>query len=195
MSTINTTNLKNPSSATNNIVLNADGTVTILGNTRGLTLGTSQNSTSGTSIDFTSIPSWVKRITVMFNGVSLNGTALVICQIGAGSFKTTGYDSYVNSFDSGPGGSTFTNGFGLGENTVNACVYHGHIMMTKLSDHNWTASVMLATTGSAVMSFGAGSVSLAGSLDRLRITTTSSTTGSTFNVDTFDAGTINILYE
>ena len=36
-----------------------------------ITSGTSQASTSGTAILFTGIPSWVKRVTVMFNGVSL----------------------------------------------------------------------------------------------------------------------------
>ena len=32
---------------------------------------TAQNSTSGTSIDFTGIPAWVEKITVMFNGLHL----------------------------------------------------------------------------------------------------------------------------
>lgn len=172
-----------------------DATVTPADLTQPLTLGTSQPSTSGTAIDFTAIPSWVKRVSVLFNSVSLSGSSLIICQIGSGSFKTTGYDSYVNSFDSGPGGTSFTNGFGLSENTINAAIYHGQIVMSKLSDHNWTASVLLASTGSAVMSFGAGSVSLSGSLDRLRITTASTATGSTFGVDTFDNGSINIMYE
>ena len=43
--------------------------------------GTAVASTSGTSIDFTSIPSWVKRITVMFNGVSLTGTDALLIQL------------------------------------------------------------------------------------------------------------------
>ena len=55
--------------------------------------GTAQNSTSGTAIDFTGIPSWVKRITVMFNGVSTNGTSNLLLQIGAGSVTTSGYNS------------------------------------------------------------------------------------------------------
>ena len=37
------------------------------------TLSTAVASTSGTSIDFTGLPSWVKRITVMFVGVSTSG--------------------------------------------------------------------------------------------------------------------------
>ena len=49
-----------------------------------ITSMTAQASTSGTSIDFTSIPSWVKRITVMFNGVSTNGSNNLLIQIGLG---------------------------------------------------------------------------------------------------------------
>ena len=60
-----------------------------------ITSGTSQASTSGTSIDFTSIPSWVKRITLMFNGVSTNGTSNYQIQIGSGSVTTSGYTSQV----------------------------------------------------------------------------------------------------
>lgn len=38
-----------------------------------LVAATAVASTSGTSIDFTGIPAWVRRVTVMFNGVSTNG--------------------------------------------------------------------------------------------------------------------------
>ena len=48
----------------------------------GLQRGTAVASTSGTSVDFTSIPSWVKRITVMFNGVSTSGTSNPLVQLG-----------------------------------------------------------------------------------------------------------------
>ena len=39
------------------------------------TAGTFVATTSGTFVDFTGIPSWVKRITVMFNGFSTSGTS------------------------------------------------------------------------------------------------------------------------
>ena len=69
----------------------ADGTITgTVGNLQ-LISGTAVASTSGTSIDFTGIPSWVKRVTVMFSGVSTNGASLPQIQIGAGSVQTSGY--------------------------------------------------------------------------------------------------------
>ena len=62
-----------------------------------LVSGTSQASTSGTSIDFTSIPSWVKRITVMFNGVSTNGTSNLQIQLGTGATPTYTVTGYLGS--------------------------------------------------------------------------------------------------
>jgi len=57
-----------------------------------ITSGTAVASTSGTSIDFTSIPSWVKSITVMFSAVSTSGTSDVIVRLGTGgSPETSGY--------------------------------------------------------------------------------------------------------
>ena len=64
----------------------------------GLQSSTAQATTSGTSITFTGIPSWVKRITVMFNGVSTSGTSPVQIQLGAGSVTTTGYSSRIAIF-------------------------------------------------------------------------------------------------
>ena len=121
MSTLNATNLKNPSSGSNNIVLGTDGSTTIptLSATTitgtsvrgGITSGTSVPSTSGTSIDFTGIPSWVKRVTVMFNGVSTTGASIKLVQIGAGSIISAGYDSSAgNLATSTPNNTTSTPG-------------------------------------------------------------------------------------
>jgi len=125
MSTLQSTNLKHESSATNNIVLDASGNTAIQGTLRvggvatniyPLVSGTSQASTSGTSIDFTGIPSWVKRITVMFNGVSTNGTSNKQIQLGdSGGFETTGYlGASVQLTDAASvNAATITTGFGI----------------------------------------------------------------------------------
>jgi hypothetical protein len=75
--------------------------------------GTAVASTSGTSIDFTGIPSWVKRVTVMFSGFSTNGTSNYLVQLGAGSVTSTGYTSNSNQFNgsSGQGNASSTSGF------------------------------------------------------------------------------------
>ena len=45
-----------------------------------------------TSADFTSIPSWVRRITLIFSDISLSGSDNLLIQIGdSGGLETTGY--------------------------------------------------------------------------------------------------------
>ena len=160
-------------------------------NTTGLiNSATAQASTSGTSIDFTGIPSGVKRITVMFNEVSLSGTSNILVQIGSGSVTSSSYISTANSYSQAntTQGSNSTAGF-LVWCASNAGVnISGHLTLTLLSSNTWIGShaTKLATT--SVGSGGGVSPALGGALDRVRITTVNGT-------DTFDAGSINILYE
>jgi hypothetical protein len=152
-----------------------------------LTSGTAQASTSGTSIDFTGIPSWVKRITVMFNGVSTNGTSNIIVQLGdSGGIETTGYfSSSSNQADV----SNATTGvlFNDGSTIAAASLYDGALSFSNLSGNVWVAFGCCIRQTSNCGSI-AGSKTLSATLDRLRITTVNGT-------DTFDAGSINILYE
>jgi hypothetical protein len=153
-----------------------------------LTLMTSVASTSGTSIDFTGIPSWAKRITIMFNGVSTNGSSGKIVQIGSGSIVTSGYtssDCYViNSNNSG--GANSTAGFLFGGNGAGDII-GGHMIITLLSGNTYISSNVLGFSN-ATSTFGGGYVTANGVIDRVRITTANGT-------DTFDAGSINIMYE
>jgi hypothetical protein len=158
----------------------------------GITSGTSVASTSGTSIDFTSIPSWVKRITVMFNGVSTSSTSPPQIQIGAGSVTTSGYlGSNTVTAASAVVGVLFTSGFGIGVNTSNwsaAQTVSGSITISLLGSNFWSCSGSVGSSSSAAIFSISGGLSLGGTLDRVRITTVNGT-------DTFDAGSINILYE
>jgi len=157
-----------------------------------ITSGTAVASTSGTSIDFTSIPSWVKRITVMFNNVSTSGTSIPIIQIGtSGGIQNTSYSSTGSQINSG-GTAAYaaqTTGFGIGGNTAAANTKFGLVILSllDLSTGIWAVSGSVADLGGAQM-FVAGAKTLSGTLDRVRITTVNGT-------DTFDLGSINILYE
>ena len=155
-----------------------------------LTSGTAQASTSGTAIDFTGIPSWAKRITVMFNGVSTNGTSNPQIQLGSGSPTTSGYTGYnarqgaaVNAY------AVNSTGFIVQGANLATSTFTGHIIFTIISGNIWICSG-ISTDTSAINGncTVAGSISLGGTLDRVRITTVNGT-------DTFDAGSINILYE
>jgi hypothetical protein len=154
-----------------------------------LVSGTSVASTSGTSIDFTSIPSWVKRVTVMFAGVSTNGTALPRIRLGTGGAPaTTGYGSQSSSMGATVSTTGSTAGFDLYSNGSSYALA-GNIVLTNLSGNLWICSgiVSFGVTFTATSIIG-GDVTLGGVLDMVRITTANGT-------DAFDAGSINILYE
>ena len=166
------------------------GTAVISGQNSAITAGTAVASTSGTSIDFTSIPSWVKRITVMLSGFSTSGTSVYLVQLGSGSVTTSGYLSSTTS----TGGAAvaqaqYTTGFGLyGTAVAAASVMSGTIIFTNITGNTWVASGVTGLTNAAANALIGGNIALSGTLDRVRITTVNGT-------DTFDAGTINILYE
>ena len=153
-----------------------------------LTSGTAVASTSGTSIDFTGIPSWVKRITVMFNGVSTNGTSNIQVQIGSGSVTTTGYLGFV--FVSTVFRSAFTSGFITTGLVATDSLLSSQIVLTLFGSNTWVESAIISDYSASVLSASSssGKLVLGGTLDRVRITTVNGT-------DTFDAGSINIMYE
>jgi flagellin-like hook-associated protein FlgL len=171
-----------------NVLFTADGSV--WSSTQKIVRGTTV-SASGTSVDFTSIPSWVKRITIMLNAVSTTSTGSVLFRIGTGGTPTTsGYTSVVtNAFGTNSvNTTTSTAGFILG-GAVATYTYNGNIFITNLTGNIWCCSGLIcnpATTPYTAQM--AGSVSIGGTMDMVRMTTTAGT-------DTFDAGSVNILYE
>jgi hypothetical protein len=152
-----------------------------------ITSGTSQASTSGTSIDFTGIPSWVKRITVIFNGVSTSGTSNLLVQLGdSGGIENTGYVSTSTSvLDSTGSTNTSTSGLVIRSgNATNTTI--GTVTIVNITGNVWVSSFSMATA--TFTNSGAGNKTLSDTLTQVRITTVNGT-------DTFDAGSINILYE
>ena len=158
-----------------------------------ITSMTAQASTSGTSIDFTSIPSWVKRITVMFSGVSTSSTSILLVQLGdSGGVENTGYVSQAGTVfntNNTTRGSSFTTGFGLYGQTSDATyTFTGVLSIFNITGTTFLASGSSLESTNVSVSTLSGSKTLSATLDRVRITTVNGT-------DTFDAGSINILYE
>jgi len=150
-----------------------------------LTSGTAVNSTSGASIDFTGIPSWVKRITVMFNNVSTNGTSLVQIQLGSSSGITnSGYAGFTQSSGAGQSSST---GFVLDTSGSASYVRYGSVVLTNITANTWAIMGTVGPLTTFVAAIG-GAVATPNPVNTVRITTVNGT-------DTFDAGSINILYE
>jgi hypothetical protein len=147
--------------------------------------------TTTTYNDFTGIPSWVKRITVMLQGVSTSGTSAYLVQIGSsGTPVTTGYVGNVAGVNGATTASaTLSTGFNLNRSPAAARTYQGNIVITNITGNTWTAAWNIADD-TTVTNFGAGVLALSGVLNIVRLTTVGSPA-----TDTFDAGSINILYE
>jgi hypothetical protein len=154
-----------------------------------LVSGTSITLTNQTAPAFTDIPSWVKRITLMFQGVSTNSTGAPLIQLGTGSsptYTTSGYLGASSSMDAAVGTTSYTTGFGV-RSLLAANVLHGNIIIANVTGNVWSASGNIAWSNSAAMAITAGSVSLAATLTAVRLFVD--------GTQQFDAGTINILYE
>ena len=185
-----TSALQTVAPSTSGNVLTSNGTTWTSAQLNRLTSDTAKASTSGTTVDFTSIPSWVKRITVMFNGVSTNGSSDVIIQLGdSGGFEATGYlGSTGETFTTGAGSSQFTTGIGVSRGTTSIAVRHGLVTIALMGSNLWAAGVSTSRSDVATAYSGASNKTLSDTLTQIRITTVNGT-------DTFDAGSINIMYE
>jgi hypothetical protein len=149
------------------------------------TYDTAQATTSGTTKDFTGIPSWARRVVVMFNNVSLSGTDAILVQIGdSGGLETS---SYVSGSTNQFSGATSTSGFIV--QTANAAfAMSGTVTLDNVSGNIWVASVCGSTSAATYTAVvGGGHKTLSDVLTQLRVLTTGS--------NTFDSGSVNIFYE
>lgn len=177
--------------STSGNVLTSDGTTWTSAANNKLTSGTVQNASS-TSINFTGVPSWVKRITVLYENVSTTGTDPVQIQLGYGvtpTYVNTGYTSYTFSYNSTTATSSstgFVNDQGSSSGGASAS-RNGAITLylQNASTNTWVSSGVLVTSN---VTPSAGRVTIPGTLTAVRITTTGGT-------QTFDVGSINIFYE
>lgn len=166
------------------------GTLTPSSMTQWMTQGTAVTSTSGTSVNFTGLPSWIKRITVLLNGVSLSGTALLRFRLGISSgFVTTGYSSNGIMYSQvGNLAAAQTAGFDVYDSaSVTGDLYTGKMVFENISGNTWVANGSLVNNSNQFYTT-IGNIALAGALTQLQVTSSNGT-------DTFDAGTINIIYE
>jgi hypothetical protein len=159
-----------------------------------LTSGTAVASTSGVSIDFTSIPSWVKCLTILFTGAS-TATASnpsLAFQLGtSGGMVSSGYlGSTSSTYGAGSVNSliAFSTNFQFIQATSAAHIAHGRVVFQNVTGNTWVATGQLAQSDTTRVSWFSGAIALASILTQVRITTVGGT-------DAFDAGTINILYE
>lgn len=198
MSLVKVNAIIHPTGSANNITLDNAGNITFANtiavsgsSVYPLVRTASQATTSGTSIDFTSIPSWAKRITIMFNSVGTNGSSYFLVRVGTSSTPTT--TGYSSSSQQTGGSSDFqssTAGFILTLIT-NVMVKSGTVTLFNSTGNTWLATHNLYGLYSGSTHYqatGAGIVTLSGALDMVRITTVNGT-------DAFSTGSISIMYE
>lgn len=168
-----------------------DGNVTPAKLSQPFTLATVQATASGTEKDF-AIPAWAKRIRVLLNGVSLN-TAQPRVRLGtSGGIVTTGYNGSGSVISSAVATATLSAGFDiyLNAGAATADLYHGafEIGLVDAATNTWSVYGVFSTSNVARTHTTAGTIALAGALTTVRLTSTNGT-------DTFDAGSVNVLYD
>ena len=142
-------------------------------------------SVAGNNESVTGIPSWVKRVTVTLIDVSSSGSSIFLIRLGpSGSYATTGY---VGATASSGGNTTVTTGFGLNQGVSGSDTTSGNLIIVNPTGNTWIASGTFSRGGSVITS-SAGSVTLSSVLSQIRLTTVNGT-------DTFDSGSVNVLYE
>ena len=169
----------------------ADAAVTLAKLAQPLTKGTAVATTSGTEKDFTGIPSWARRVTVVLANVSLSGSALLRVRLGtSGGFVTSGYLSTSSVISAGAATAAATAGFDVYTNAPNAAyLYSGSITFHYIDASNtWVCSGVIGAHGVTWTITLGGYIALGGALTQVRLTTSNGT-------DTFDSGTVNVFYE
>jgi len=181
-----------PSTGTNTTTFPiGTGTAAVQGLSTNIVSSTVQASTSGTAITFTSIPGWVKRVSIVLNGVSTSGTSVPLVRIGSESIANTGYSAGAEGFQGvGLIGLYSTVGVPMGGDNQSTFVLSGKVTFQNVSGNIWVASGAGGGVNSGANRnwFNGGTITLSGPLDRIQYTTTNGT-------DTFTAGSINVLYE
>jgi len=179
---------------TGNVIFTTDGST--WSSTQKIVRTSVQTPSGVAAVSFTSIPSWVKRITVLINGLSTSGTSDLAVQIGSGSYVNTGYvgsSSFVPQSGSAAGAAGATSAFTVGGYSTNACTISGVITLYNITGNIWNYAANVSRNGGTSAQNGVQTtvyipLSLSGVLDRVQLLAVNTT-------DTFDAGSVNILYE
>lgn len=154
--------------------------------------------TSGTAVAIDeAIPSGTTEIELWVDGISVNGSAQVIFQIGdSGGYETTGYTSVSAITTDGNlnVAETASAGFLIFDSAqvVDAMLMTGPIRLRLIdaASNKWVMDGLIMRTNVANEGGGpcAGSKSLSAELDRIRITTVAGTAA-------FDAGSVRVRYK
>jgi len=156
--------------------------------TTNLTRGTAAATTSGTEVDFTTLPSGIRKITLVLDSVSINTTDNVFVRLSTGgTFATTGYESQSMRIQNASTSAavTDTSQFVIISNDNASRLWTGSFTWHNITGNTWVMSGNCNTDGDARAVVCSGRIALGGTLDGLRMRT----------AGTFDNGQVNIFYE
>jgi hypothetical protein len=141
---------------------------------------------SGTAVDFTGLPTGLKQIQIIINGISTDGTEELLLQIGdSTAIETTGYVGVVSDGDTA---FSSTTGWLLAHTGIENNNWNGIVHLLNLDSNNWLISATLARKGTDELNMAGGRKTITGGeLARIRIT-------STGTPDDFDGGGINLQF-
>ena len=215
MSTLSTTNIKHPSSGSNNLVLTSGGATQIAGLTYPIadgtsgqylqtngsgglswatvsaskwTIDTTGTSLTGSSVSVTGIPSTAVHVRVIVRDMSLDSNNENDVRLGTSSgLATTGYSASGGYWGSGNNLSTFTDKFGSNGLSANTYEINGVWNFWKMGGgNNWYGHGQFMLSSPTTIYYNMqGFVELGGALDRVGFLTRSGN---------FDAGTVFVSY-
>lgn len=151
----------------------------------GITAPASVNLAGASTGNITGISTDAKIIFVVLNRIRISNTQDALIQIGSSSIESTGYTSYSAAYGSSSSSGTGTTGFLVKSGSTSADIT-GTITLSNVTGNLWDCSYSLADTGQSRSIVGGGFTTIAGALQRVRITTSGGAT--------FDNGDIRVMY-
>lgn len=152
---------------------------------------TAPNATGQTTVEFKSLPSWLKKITVQISNLRCGtSTTPIYIHLGTGAtptWTTSGYTGVATSILNPPAPITFTNGFGIANNPATTGTFNGAYTITNITGTSWVMSGSSARGDTPVLYASAGQVDIGAALTAVRVYLD--------GTQTFQSGTVNILYE
>ena len=154
--------------------------------------------TSGTTVDITSIPSWVKRITLILDQLSNDSSRAIWLRLGSGGSPDTTADykfSYISINTSGNTniGTTTSSRISIGDGYSASSSIMGKVVITNITGNSWHIDSYtgdLVDIGGAYETpqfMGNGQKSLSGTLDNIQLLLS--------GAGDFDAGQVTVYYE
>jgi len=172
-----------------NVLFTADGSV--WSSTAKIVQAASVAPSGTAAASFTSLPSWVKRITVQFSALaSATAGATMVVQLGTGATPTYTTSGYVGTlgetYNANVCAATaFSSGFRINSGFAANSPIYGTVTLTNLTGNSWIGTINFGRTSSIMSGTGGGLIALGATLTAVQILSSAN----------YNGGTVSILYE